>query len=224
MRLLIIEDDPIIGRNLKSLLTAEAFAVDLVSSGQSGLDKAGDEDYDLIIVDWMLPDLDGPTICRRLREDKRPTAILMLTARSQTADTVQGLGSGADDYLTKPFAAQELIARVKALARRRHLSITSPIIKIKDLTIDTNTNQVARNGRLIELSPKEFNLLRFLASQPGFAFDRTTLLSHAWDEQADLFSNTVDVHIRYLRRKIDDPYPTKLIHTVKGKGYMLCGD
>ncbi|MEK7166149.1 MAG: response regulator transcription factor [Patescibacteria group bacterium] len=222
MRILIIEDDEIIAVNLKTMLSRHAFAVDTACDGKMVIQLAGDEEYDLIIMDWMLPDTNGPTLCQLIRKNYNTTPILMLTAKSQIDDRVKGLGSGADDYLTKPFAFSELLARIEALLRRRDKVVVNPTLEIQDLSINTNTHEVTRSGKLIPLSPKEYALLHYLALHKSKAIDRLTLLSHAWDEQADLFSNTVDVHIATLRKKIGAGTNKKYITTVKGLGYMLC--
>lgn len=221
MRILIIEDDHQIAKNLQDILSADTYAADIAVDGNSGLEKVTDNDYDLIILDWMLPDSDGPDICRQLRSSGTLCPILMLTAKTQVEDVVTGLNSGADDYLTKPFEMQELLARVRTLLRRPPPATPQPVIQIADLTIDTNTHTVHRSGNQILLSPKEYALLEYLARNSGTTIDRMTLLSHVWDENIDQISNTVDVHIRYLRSKIDDQHRTKLIHTVKGKGYLI---
>ena len=222
MRLLVIEDDPTIAHNLQVLLALDTYAVDICLSGREGQDRALAEDYDLIVLDWMLPDASGLAICQSLRSHHRSTPVLMLTAKTLDEDLIDGLDAGADDYLTKPFDADVLRARVRALLRRLDKPPTNPTITIADLSVDTNNHQVARAGRLIDLSPKEYALLEYLVTHPGVAFDRLELLNHVWDENANLFSNTVDVHILYLRQKIDQGQSPLLIHTIKGKGYMLC--
>jgi DNA-binding response OmpR family regulator len=221
MRILIIEDDKRIRINLEKMLKNANFAVDTSENGRDGLDKARDEEYDAIVLDWRLPDLEGILVCQKLREEKITTPIIMLTAKSELEDKLKGLNTGADDYLTKPFEAKELLARIHAIIRRKGTINTQPIITIADLKIDTNCCQVWRNGKEITLSPKEYSLLEYLAKYKGKVIDRVELLSHVWDENADLFSNTVDVHIWYLREKIDKDSKLKLIKTVKGKGYAI---
>lgn len=221
MRILIIEDDQRIAANLREMLTAQSYAVDICHTVSSGQTKAQSEDYDLLIIDWMLPDGTGPDIIKALRQDNCPTPVLMLTAKSQPEDVVDGLNSGADDYLPKPFQMDELLARVRALLRRPADTVPSPVIRLGDLIIDTNLHLVSRADLPISLSPREFALLEYLARHANQSLNRLDLLSHVWDENVDAFSNTVDVHIRYLRRKIDDNFTVKLIHTVKGKGYVL---
>lgn len=221
MRLLIIEDDVQIASNLQTILKGSSYASDTALNAKSGLAKIADTDYDLIILDWMLPDMDGPQVLKQLRSTGLTCPILMLTAKSQVEDIVLGLNAGADDYLTKPFEMAEFLARIRTLLRRLPPSVVNPTIRIADLEINTNTHEARRAGRAIHLSPKEYSLLEYLATHAGQSIDRISLLSHVWDENADEFSNTVDVHIRYLRSKIDDGHRLKLIHTVKGKGYLL---
>jgi DNA-binding response OmpR family regulator len=222
MRLLLIEDDETISRNVAVLLQHASFAVDTALTYEEGYQKATDEPYDLLIVDWMLPDGSGQEMVTRLKKEKIPSLILLLTSRTQSDDVVLGLNSGADDYVSKPFSQDVLLARIRALLRRSDRMAIAPLLHIDDMSIDTNTHEVKRNGQVIPLSPKEYSLLEYLVIHSGVAIDRMTILSHVWDEQADTFSNTVDVHIRYLRKKIDEGHKTNLIHTVKGKGYMLC--
>lgn len=222
MRILIIEDDERIAKNLRLMLRRSSYAADVAHTGSEGIGKAVAEAYDLVILDWMLPDIEGPEVISQLRREKIGAPILMLTARSELDDTVAGLDAGADDYLPKPFSFDVLLARVRALLRRTSASVAEPIMTIGDVVIDTNANAVRRGNRDILLAPKEFALLRYLAVHKNRAIDRMTILSHVWDENADLFSNTVDVHIRYLRKKIERVSSKQLIRTVKGKGYMLC--
>jgi DNA-binding response OmpR family regulator len=193
-----------------------------VQTAAEGLARVKVNPYDLIVLDWMLPDYSGVELCRRIRDFDLKTPILMLTARSRITDKLTGFESGADDYLTKPFNIDELIARIRVLLRRNLQNDVNKIIKISDLEINTEACEVSRAGTLIELSPREYGLLEYLAVNKGKALDRQELLEHVWDENTDIFTNTVDVHIRYLRQKIDEGYNEKLIKTVKGKGYMLC--
>ncbi len=223
MRLLVVEDDPVLNQNLSEILRRSSFAVDSVDTLALATQKASDNEYDLIILDWLLPDGEGTELCRQMRADKNSTPILLLTAKSLISDKIAGLDAGADDYLAKPFDSGELLARIRALLRR-HPEVQSSIIKIQDLEINTNLHQVKRKGKVIELSPKEYALLEYLAVNAGNALDRVDILSHVWDENADMFSNTVDVHIRYLRQKIDHNSRHKLIKTIKGKGYTILAD
>lgn len=222
MRLLLVEDDHEIAGNLKLILERHGFAVDIAPDAQSARDKVIDEQYDLFVLDWMLPDGSGVQLAQGFRAEGIHAPILMLTAKSDAADIVEGLDSGADDYLTKPFTTTELLARLRALLRRKSQPVSGSIIIIDDLKIDTNTYEVTRSGKKVCLSPKEYSLLLYLAQNTDRALERMELLSHVWDEETDVFSNTVDVHILYLRRKIDSTSPRKLIKTVKGKGYRLC--
>lgn len=222
MHILIVEDDDRIAKNIKKILESDNFKVTIAANGEDGLYQAVEETYDVIILDWMLPDQDGITVCKKIRQKKNTTPIIILTAKSQLENKIEGLNVGADDYLTKPFEGQELLARVKALIRRQSGRTQSPVIKIGHLEIDTNTTIVKMNRQVVNLAPKEYALLEYLAVNKGRVIDRMTLLHHVWGEDIDEFSNTIDVHIRYLRQKIDDNQEKKLIRTVKNKGYMLC--
>lgn len=224
MRVLIIEDEARIASNVKEILESANFVVDVSTTGEEGLYQAQIQDYDAIVMDWMLPDIEGVEICSRLRAEGNKSTILMMTARNALEDKLQCFNGGCDDYLTKPFAMEELIVRVKALVRRKNTAPISQIITIGNLQIDTNLCKVKRGGKTIELAPKEFSLLDYLAQNLGRAIDRQELLEHVWGEEIDPLSNTIDVHIRYLRNKIDEPFKQKLIKTIKGKGYVLCRD
>ena len=217
-----MEDDIRIAKNIAHFLGRSLFVVDISDTVEDALFRAETINYDLLILDWMLPDGSGVDLCKQLREKKNTTPILILTARAQTEDVVFGLQTGADDYLIKPFEMAILLARVKALLRRQTVTVISPTISVADLTLDTNTRQVMRGGKEIELAPKEFSLLEHLVKNNGRAVDRMEILEHVWGETVDEFSNTVDVHIRYLRKKIDEPFKKHLIQTVKQKGYMIC--
>lgn len=221
VRILLVEDDTTIAKNISDFLEKDGFQVDSENLGDQGLFRAETEEYDAIILDWMLPDISGIEICSKIRKNGNTSPILLLTAKSQIEDKVQGLDVGADDYLTKPFSLKELGARLRALVRRKNGPSVSPIIKVKSLEVNTNSHEVKNFGKTLLLAPKEYALLEYFAQNPGVAFDRTTLMSHVWGEDIDPFSNTVDVHIRYLRQKLNDSKGT-LIATVKGKGYMLC--
>ena len=221
MRILIVEDDIKLADNIGVFLKRESYAVDKVNTAVEAKDKIESSDYDLIIMDWKLPDGSGIDLCIEARKNMISTPILMLTSNSQLEDKVEGLNSGADDYLTKPFEVKELLARVRALCRR-NVSTIIPVITIADLIIDTNLKRVERNGVFVDLSPREYALLEYLALRPCQSVNRIELLSHVWDENANMFSNTVDVHIKYLRNKIDEGHKQKLIVTVKGEGYALC--
>jgi DNA-binding response OmpR family regulator len=218
MRILIVEDDTTIAANLRSILSHDSYAADIAPDGETALQHIFGEEYDLLIIDWMLPDISGPDIIRQIRADKNMVPILLLTAKSQSQDIIQGLDSGADDYLTKPFQMGELLARVRSLLRRSPLSMPDPTIKVGTLIVDTNLHRVTVNNKDIDLTPKEYALLEYMARNINHSLSRLEILSHVWDSNADELSNTVDVHIRYLRAKIGP----KFIQTIKGKGYVLC--
>ncbi len=224
MRVLIVEDEQKIALAVKKGLEQESFAVDAAFDGDSGYDLASIEEYDVIILDLMLPGLQGTEICRRLRDSGDQTPILMLTARAQVDDKVAGLNSGADDYLVKPFAFAELVARVKALSRRPKASVGSTLVA-GDLELDTITFSVHRGNAEIKLSRKEFALLEYLMRNSGRVLSKEQLMNHVWDYEADILPNTVEVYIGYLRSKIDKPFSKRppLIHTVRGFGYRLGG-
>lgn len=223
MRILVIEDERTIAENIRKYLSKSSITVDIESSYTEGKFQAESESYDVYIIDWMLPDGNGVKLASEIRA-MNATPILMLTAKSQTDDIIDGLNAGADDYLTKPFSLAELLARINALIRRKNGPSVSPIIKIGDVTIDTNTRRVHVQDTLISLAPREYLLLEYMALHPNIAVDRMELLSHVWGDDIDPLSNTVDVHIRYLRTKLGEPLSKTLIQTIKGKGYMLCAN
>lgn len=224
MHALIIEDDNRLAQSIQALLKKHHFASTIAETGEKGIYSLETESYDVIILDWMLPGLEGIEVCKSIRKKDNSIPIIMLTAKSQIEDKVEGLINGADDYLTKPFASEELIARINALIRRKTGSSFTSVVQILDLVVNTSTHVVVRNNTDILLAPREYALLEYLVINKNKAVDRIDLLHHVWGEDIDPFSNTVDVHIRYLRKKIDDPFHKKLIRTVKGKGYMICGD
>lgn len=217
MRILVVEDEHKIAGSIKKGLEQESFAVDLAFTGNEGYDLASSENYDLIILDLMLPGISGIEICKKLREENIHTPILMLTARGQLSDKVEGLNSGADDYLTKPFAFEELLARVKALSRRPKNSIGSTY-QVEDLTLNTISYEVIRGGKKINLSSKEFSLLEYLMRNSTQVLSKDQIIEHVWDYDADILPNTVEVFIGYLRGKIGKP---DLIKTVRGFGYRI---
>jgi two-component system copper resistance phosphate regulon response regulator CusR len=223
MRLLLIEDDKRVARFIQKGLTAERHRVELASKGSDGIEMGSTGVYDLILLDLILPEETGFEICRQLRENKIVTPILMLTARDSIEDKVMGLGVGADDYLTKPFAFEELLARIQALLRRPREMTLSPILTVTDLSLDNNTHEVKRAGKSIELTATEFGLLEYLMRRPNRALSRTMIEEQVWDYHFDSSSNVVDVYIRRLRKKVDHGYSQPLIHTVRGAGYMLKG-
>lgn len=222
MRILVVEDEHKIANSIKQGLEQEAYAVDVVYNGNDGLDMASTEDYDTIILDLLLPGMDGITVCTKLRQESIHTPILMLTAKGELNDKVTGLNSGADDYLVKPFAFEELLARIKALTRRPKTSLTNRL-NYQDLTLDTQTYEVKRGTNLIHLSRKEFALLEYLLRHPDTVVSKDQIINHVWDYDADILPNTVEVYIGYLRNKIDRPFSKKptLINTVRGFGYKL---
>lgn len=221
MRILLVEDDQITGEHVKRTLNQKGYAVDLAQTIKRGYQNSQDEQYDLGIFDRMLPDGEGLDLCKKIRQDGGTFPILILTALGTTEDIIRGLDDGADDYLTKPFLSDELLARVRALSRRIPTEQVSANIELKDLIIDINSHQVYRREKPIDLTPKEFSLLLFLARNKNMAFDRVTLYSRVWDEEADLFSNSLDVHIRNIRAKIGD-IGHQIIRTIRGKGYAAC--
>jgi two-component system copper resistance phosphate regulon response regulator CusR len=223
MRLLLIEDERKVADFIARGLRAERFAVDVAYDGISGWEMASNVDYDLIILDLMLPGLSGTELLRRFRRAGKDAAVLVLTARDATQDKVQNLEAGADDYLTKPFAFAELVARIKALLRRQPASRTH-LLRVADLEVDRLTQQVKRAGKRVELTAKEYALLEYLASHSGRVLSRTMIIEHVWDESFEGLTNIVDVYVRHLRSKVDDPFPTKLIHTVRGVGYSISED
>jgi heavy metal response regulator len=222
MRILIVEDEKSLADILKKGLEEEGYAVDLAYNGEDGLFLAENEPSDLILLDIMLPIVDGMTILKKIRKAGVRTPVLMLTAKDTLADKVSGLDSGADDYLTKPFQFEELLARIRALLRRNSEAKTS-MIEIEDLVIDMATHEVKRRGKDIALSAKEYVLLEFLAMNSNKVLSRTLLTEHLYDYEFDLDSNVIDVFIHRIRNKIDKGFEKKLIHTLRGSGYMLKG-
>ena len=220
MRILVVDDDRRLCTVIKRGLLEEAYAVDLAYDGEEGEYLAEVNPYDLIILDIMLPNKDGIEVCQELRAKKINTPILMLTAKDTVEDRVTGLDTGADDYLVKPFAFSELLARVRALLRREGIS-KSPELRVGDLTLNTLTRQVWRGQRPIELTTKEYVILEYIMRHPNVVVTRTMIEEHAWDYDFDSLSNLVDVYIRRLRRKIDTEREDSLIQTVRGAGYRL---
>lgn len=223
MRILVVEDEHKIAAAIKKGLQQEKYAVDLAFTGTEGFDLAASEEYDLILLDLMLPGMDGMTITRSLREKNIHTPILMLTAKGQTEDKVTGLDSGADDYLTKPFSFEELLARIRALIRRPKSALGN-ILAIATLTLNPTTFEVKRAGKTILLSSKEFSLLEYLIRHPGIILTKDQIIAHVWDYTADILPNTVEVYIKNLRKKIDAPFHKEhkpIIQTVRGFGYKI---
>ena len=224
MRILVIEDERKIGQALKKGLEQESYAVDLAFDGQDGLGQAMTIEYDLIILDRMLPEVDGIRIAQALRDQKRSMPILMLTAKDAIRDRVEGLRAGADDYLVKPFAFEELLARVQALLRRPQ-TVEASALEFAGLSLNRQTFSVSRAGQAINLSRREFALLEYLLKNRGRIVTKDMITSHVWDYDADILPNTVEVYVGYLRKKIDRMFPQKpaLIQTVRGFGYRLGG-
>ena len=220
MRVLVVEDEPKMAGLVKRGLEEEGIAVDVAGRGEDAVWMAGSTEYDAVVLDVMLPGLDGFEVCRRLRADEVWTPVLMLTARDAVEDRVAGLDGGADDYLVKPFSFEELLARLRALARRGAAERPA-VLEAGDLRLDPATRRVSRGGVEIALSQKEYALLETLMRRPGVALSRLQLLEHAWDDTYENRSNVVDVYIRYLREKIDRPFGTDTIETVRGVGYRL---
>ena len=220
MRLLVVEDERQIASFLERGLKEEGYAVDVVHNGNDALDWTVAVEYDAIVLDVLLPGRDGFSVCREIRARGATTPVLMLTARDAVDDRVNGLDSGADDYLVKPFAFKELLARLRAITRRQSDS-RSTELRIADLTLNTLTHTAQRGERRVELTTKEYNLLEFLMRNPNRVLSRTQIAEHVWNLDFVAESNVVDVYIRYLRRKIDDESDLKLIKTVRGSGYLI---
>lgn len=223
MRMLIVEDERRLAHVLRRVLQEQQYDVDVTYDGAEGLNLAADGRYDLIILDLMLPGLDGLTICRRLRALNIMTPVLMLTARSAVEDRIQGLTVGADDYLIKPFAMGELLARIQALLRRRDRQLETPAteLQVGDLILDLTRHEARREGRIIELTAKEFALLELLMRHPGQVLSRAQIRDQVWRYDVDALSNVVDNYIYYVREKVDRGFGRPLIKTVRGVGYKI---
>jgi two-component system copper resistance phosphate regulon response regulator CusR len=220
MRILLVEDEPGAAQMLAKGLREQSYAVDVAMDGDTAVYQAGVNDYDLVILDVMLPVKDGFEVCRELRAEGLTFPILMLTARDAPPDRVIGLDAGADDYLTKPFDFHELLARLRALLRRGP-ALRPETVKIADLLIDTRARQVRRGDRQIELTAKEYALLEYLARRGGEVVSRAEIAEHVWEENFDPFSNLIEVYVQRLRRKIDEGHARKLLRTRRGEGYIL---
>ncbi len=220
MRILLVEDEKKVADIIVRGLRAERYAVDVCHDGQSGWEAANTYDYDLIILDLMLPGLTGTEILERVRRKNQQVPVLILTARDGVDDKIKNFETGADDYLTKPFAFAELQVRIKALLRRGPVNRSS-VLRVGDLEIDRLSQKVKRAGKKIELTAKEYSLLEYLATHPGRVFSRTMIIEHVWDQSFEGLTNIVDVYVRHLREKLDDAFPVKLLRTVRGVGYSL---
>lgn len=220
VRILLVEDEPNAARMLAKGLREEAYAVDVATDGEQALEQAHVSDYDLMILDVMLPRKDGFEVCRELRTTGSAVPVLMLTARDAVEDRVEGLDSGADDYLSKPFEFEELLARVRALLRRKP-ALFRQVLVVGDLSVDTIKRRVTRAGRELDLTAKEFSLLEYLVRRTGEVVSRADISEHVWDQSYDPFSKVIEVFIQRLRSKVDEGHDTKLIRTRRGEGYVL---
>ncbi len=220
MRLLVVEDERKVSSFIRKGLEEEGYAVDVAFDGKAGLQMAMDRVHDLIVLDINLPGMDGLSVLHELRRGKVSTPVLLLTVRANIEDKVLGLDAGADDYLTKPFAFQELVARIRALLRRQ-TEAKLPVLRFADLTLDPARHMVFRGDRKIELTAKEYALLDYFIRNPGRVLTRAMIASHVWDYDFDSMTNVIDVYVNYLRRKIDSDREHKLIHTIRGAGYVL---
>jgi DNA-binding response OmpR family regulator len=223
MRILVVEDEPVAAAVLAKGLREHAYAVDVAADGNAALEQAGINDYDLIVLDVLLPGIDGLELCRQLRESGTTVPILMLTARGGLDQRVEGLDAGADDYLPKPYHFPELLARIRALLRRGP-NLAATVLVVEDLTIDSRARRVERAGRPIQLTSKEYALLEYLVRRTGEVVGRAEIAEHVWDDSFDPMSNLIEVYIQRLRRKIDDGHERRLIHTRRGAGYTLAAD
>ena len=220
MRILVIEDEKKVADFIKKGLEEEHYAVDTTYDGETGLYMAEVNDYDLVVLDLMIPKIDGLQVLKRIRGNRNTVPVLILTAKDTVEDIVKGLDSGCDDYLTKPFAFVEFLARIRALLRREK-SDKEPVLKVDDLTLSLVTHRVMRRGKEIELTSKEYTLLEYLMRNPNKVLTRAMISEHVWDYHFDSLTNVIDVYVNYLRKKIDKDFEPKLIHTIRGVGYMI---
>lgn len=220
MRILLVEDEVKLAHAVKRALELQKYTVDVVNNGKEGFDLAVGEEFNLIILDVMLPGMDGIEICKRIRKESIHTPVMMLTAKGQISDKVNGLDVGADDYLVKPFSFEELFARIRALVRRP-THVIDPILSIKDLTLDPKTFTVKRGERMIELSVKEFSLLEYLLRNKNTVLNKEQIIAHVWNYDADVLPSTIEVHMKHLRDKIDSEGENSLIYTIRGRGYTI---
>jgi heavy metal response regulator len=222
MRILVIEDEKKIADLMRRGLKEELYAVDIAPDGEKGEFLAATNQYDVIILDVMLPKISGIDLCRSLREKKILTPVIMVTAKDAVSDKVKGLDAGADDYITKPFAFEELLARIRAILRKRDDKISTKL-QVADLELDLISHRVTRSGKEVPLTAKEYSLLEYLMRNAGGVVTRTMISEHVWDINFDTDTNVIDVYINYLRKKIDDGHKISLIHTMRGRGYILKG-
>lgn len=221
MKILVVEDEHRIAQAIKEGLEQESYAVDVEHDGESGYNAARADEYDLIILDVMLPAMDGFEVCKKLRDEENHTPILMLTAKDQDKDVVNGLDTGADDYLAKPFSFDILLARIRALLRRPHDTLGG-VLQVADLTLDPAEKKVTRSGKVIKLSAKEFAILEYMMRNPGRILSKNNIMTHVWNFDADILPNTLEVFMTYLRAKVDKPFKSPgLIQTVRGFGYKI---
>jgi two-component system copper resistance phosphate regulon response regulator CusR len=220
MRVLLVEDDKRVASFVRRGLVQEGFSVDLSRDGSDAFHQVLHECYDVMVLDILIPIMDGFEVLGQIRRQGCRVPVLILSAKDGVEDRIRGLNEGADDYLVKPFSFDELTARIRALLRRRS-DLDQPVVRVGDLELDLAARKVTRSGERINPTPKEFSLLEYLVRHHGTVVTRTMIAEHVWDQHFDSFTNVIDVYIRYLRSKIDDPFPTKLIHTVRGVGYVL---
>lgn len=220
MRILLVEDEPRMANVIAKGLREQSYAVDVAPDGEEGLYQTSVNDYDLIVLDVLLPKTDGFEVCRKLRKGGNVTPILMLTARAAVDDRITGFDAGADDYLTKPFSFRELLARIRALLRRDP-QLRPDVLEIGDLVVDSANHRVSRAGIQVQLTAKEYALLEYLARRTGQLVSRAEIAAHVWDDSFDPFSNGIEVYMNRLRKKIDGSNSTKLLHTRRGEGYIL---
>lgn len=220
MRILLVEDEPRMATVIANGLREQSYAVDVAHDGDAGLYQAGINDYDLIILDVLLPLRDGYEVCRELRASGNTTPVLMLTARAAIDDRITGFDAGADDYLTKPFSFRELLARIRALLRRDS-QLRPDVLEIEDLVVDAASHRVSRANHDVQLTAKEYAFLEYLARRAGQLVSRAEIAAHVWDDTFDPFSNTIEVYMNRLRKKIDGEHSIKLLHTRRGEGYIL---
>lgn len=220
MRILVVEDEPRMANVIAKGLREHSYAVDIAADGAAGLYQTSINDYDVIVLDVLLPELDGYEVCRELRQRGNTTPVLMLTARAAVDDRIAGFDAGADDYLTKPFSFRELLARIRALLRR-DLQLRPDVLEIEDLVVDSASHRVSRANHDVQLTAKEYALLEYLARRAGQLVSRAEIAAHVWDDSFDPFSNAIEVYMNRLRKKIDGNHSIKLLHTRRGEGYIL---